>query len=96
MSPWWWLVPPVMYVLHYRWTKVFRQAAFAQLTQARREQLTSFRNKATGWFTVAASALLLAAGQTWQIGENHRWPAWLFWLLVAVMLAVAVPIPRSG
>ena len=61
-SPWWWLVPPVMYVLRRRWTRLFRQATFAQLNQAQREQLTSFRNKATGWFTVAAGALLLAAG----------------------------------
>ena len=53
-SPWWWLVPPVMYVLHRHWTRSFRQATFAQLTQTQREQLTSFRNKATGWFTVAA------------------------------------------
>jgi hypothetical protein len=63
-SAWWWLVPPVMYMLHYRWTEAFRQATFAQLTQTRREQLTSLRNKATGWFTVAAGALLLAAGET--------------------------------
>ena len=60
-SPWWWLVPPVMYVLDRCWTRAFRQATFAQLTHSQREQLTSFRNKATGWFTVAAGALLLAA-----------------------------------
>ena len=58
-----WLLPPVMYVLHRHWTRAFRQATFAQLTQTQREQLTSFRNKATGWFTVAAGALLLAAGR---------------------------------
>jgi hypothetical protein len=89
-SPWWWLLPPVMYLLHRRWTRTFRQATFAQLTQAQREQLTSFRNKATGWFTVAIGALLLAAGETWQIVEHHRWPTWLFWLLTVVMLAAAV------
>jgi hypothetical protein len=89
-SAWWWLLPPVMYVLHRRWTKALRQATFAQLTLAQREQLASFRNKATGWFTVAVGALLLAAGETWQIVEHHRWPVWLFWLLIAVMLAVAV------
>ena len=56
-----------MYMLRRHWTRLFRQATFAQLNQAQREQLTSFRNKATGWFTVAAGALLLAAGDTWQI-----------------------------
>ena len=89
-SAWWWLLPPVMYVLHRRWYKALRQAMLAQLTQTQREQLTSFQSKTTGWFTVAAGATLLAAGETWQIVQHHGWPAWLFWLLVAVMLAAAV------
>jgi hypothetical protein len=67
-SAWWWLLPPVMYVLHRRWTRAFRQASYAQLTPAQREQLTSFRNKATGWYTVAADGFLLAAG------EKSCWP----------------------
>jgi hypothetical protein len=29
----WWLLPPAMYVLHRRWTRAFRQATLAQLTQ---------------------------------------------------------------
>jgi hypothetical protein len=89
-SPWWWLLPPVMYVLHRRWYKALRQAMVAQLTQAQREQLTSFQNKTAGWFTVAAGATLLAAGQTWQIVQHYSWPVWLFWLLIAAMLAAAV------
>jgi hypothetical protein len=39
---------------------------------------------------VAGGATLLAAGETWQIIEHHRWPVWLFWLLVVVMIGVAV------
>ncbi len=89
-SAWWWLLPPVMYVLRRRWNSAFREAAFAQLTETQREQFTSFRHKATGWFTVATGATLLAVGETWQITERHGWPAWLFWLLVVVMLALAV------
>ena len=54
-----------MYVLHRRWTTAFRQATYAQLTGTQREQVTSFRNKATGWFTVAIGTTLLAAGETW-------------------------------
>ena len=79
-----------MYVLHRRWSRAFQHTIFAQLTETQREQLTSFRNKAAGWFTVAAGATLLAAGETWQIIEHHRWPVWLFWLLIVVMLGVAV------
>jgi hypothetical protein len=89
-SAWWWLLPPVMYVLHRRWAKAFQQATWKRLTETQREQLTSFRNKATGWFTVAAGATLLALGETWQIVEYYGWPAWLFWLLIALMLTVSV------
>jgi hypothetical protein len=89
-SAWWWLLPPVMYVLYHRWYKAAQQAMLAQLTQTQREQMTRFQSKATGWFTVAAGAALLAAGDTWHIVQQYGWPVWLFWLLVAVMLAVAV------
>ena len=89
-SPWWWLLPPVMYVLHRRWAAAFRQATLAQLTETQREQLTSFRSKASGWYTVAVGGLLLAAGETWQVTEHYRWPVWLFWLLLVVMLALAL------
>src|ERR1700760_4000317 len=82
-SPWWWLLPPVMYVLHRRWARAYRQATFAQLTELQREQFISFRNKATGWFTVAGGAALLAAGETWQLVDHYDWPVWLFWLLFA-------------
>jgi hypothetical protein len=89
-SAWWWLLPPVMYVLRRRWNRAFRQATFAQLSETQREQLTTFRNKATGWFTVATGAALLAAGETWRIVEHHDWPVWLFWLLIAIMVAASV------
>jgi len=74
-SAWWWLLPPVMYVLRRRWARAFREASAAQLSDTQREQLTVFRSKATGWFTVAAGAALLAAGETWQVTEHYRWPA---------------------
>jgi hypothetical protein len=89
-SPWWWLLPPVMYVLYRRSYKAAQQAMLAQLTPTQREQMTRFQSKATGWFTVAAGAALLAAGDTWHVVQQYGWPVWLFWLLVAVMLVVAV------
>jgi hypothetical protein len=64
--------------------------AVRQLTQVQRDQFTSFINKATGWFTVALGAALLAAEQTWQVVEHYRWPSWLFWLLMIVMLGISV------
>jgi len=79
-----------MYLLRRRHGNAFRQAAVAQLTQAQRDQFTTFINKATGWFTVAVGAALLAAEQTWQVIERHHWPGWLFWPLAAVLLGACV------
>jgi hypothetical protein len=47
-------------------------------------------NKATGWFTVALGAALLAAEQTWQVIGRYHCPAWLFWLLIIVILGTSV------
>ncbi len=89
-SPWWWLLPPVMYVIRRRRGLAFRKAALALLTQAQREQRASFINKATGWFTVSLGAALLAIDETWQLVSHQHWPAWLFWLLIIVMLGLSV------
>jgi len=89
-SAWWWLLPPVMYLIRRHRGRKFRQAVVAQLSPAQREQFTSFINKATGWFTVALGAALLAADQTWQVVERYHWDTWLFWLLLVVMLGAAV------
>jgi hypothetical protein len=89
-SAWWWLLPPVMYVLQRRWYKAMQRAVLPHLTQAQREQMVSLQSKSAGWFTVAAGATLLAAGETWQIVRHYSWHVWVFWLLVAVMLVAAV------
>jgi hypothetical protein len=89
-SSWWWLLPPVMYLIRRHRGNAFRRAALAQLTQAQRDQFTRFINKATGWFTVAVGAALLAADQTWQLVDRYHWPWWLFWVLIIVMLGGAV------
>jgi len=89
-SPWWWLLPPVMYLIRRQRSKAFRRAAFAQLTHAQRDQATRFLNKANGWFTVALGAALLGAEQTWQVIVRQHWPTWLFWILIVVMVGVSV------
>jgi hypothetical protein len=89
-SPWWWLLPPAVYLIRRHRGNAFRRAALAQLTQTQREQFASFINKAVGWFTVAVGAFLLAVEQTWQVIERYRWPVWLFWLLIVVMLGASV------
>jgi hypothetical protein len=89
-SPWWWLLPPVFYVLRRQRSTAYRHAVFDQLTQAQKEQFSNFVNKAMGWFTVALGAALLAAEQTWRVTERYDWPLWLFWLLLVVMMGLSV------
>jgi hypothetical protein len=89
-SAWWWLLPPVMYLLQRRWYNAMRQAMLAQLTPVQRRQMAGLQSKSVGWFTVAAGATLLASDETWLVTQHYRWPVWLFWLLFAVMLTAAV------
>jgi hypothetical protein len=89
-SPWWWLLPPVMYLIQRRRGKAYRDAVLAQLTPQQREQFARYMNKAASWFTVATGATLLAADQTWHLVERYRWPTWVFWAFMVVVLAGCV------
>jgi hypothetical protein len=61
-SAWWWLLPPVMYVLHRRWYKALRREMLAQLTQSQREQLTSFQSKTAGWTRLPPLSSVISGG----------------------------------
>ena len=62
----------------------------AQLTDTQLEQMSSFRSKATGWYTVASGAFLLAAGESWEVTAHYDWPLWVFWALLVVMLVACL------
>ena len=89
-SPWWWLVPPVMYFLARHVNEQSQRAIFAAMNDTQREQFISFRNKSAGWLTVALGAFLLAGGETWEIVEHYEWPTWMFWLIIVVMVGASV------
>lgn len=92
ISRWWWLLPPVAYILEFRRQRVNRRAFNAALSDVQLEQTLTFLNKANGWITVAAGAFLLAVAETWNLVETElRWPQWVFWVtwIVAVVAAVA-------
>jgi hypothetical protein len=89
-SPWWWLLPPVMYFLARHVNEQNQRAIFAAMNDTQREQFIAFRNKSAGWLTVAFGAFLLAGGETWDITEHYDWPQWAFWALLVFMTGVAV------
>src|SRR5205807_1629039 len=59
ISSWWWLLPPVGYVLNLRRRRAYRKAAFDAMSPTLRRQFVTFADKAAGWALVAAGALLL-------------------------------------
>ncbi len=87
LSPWWWLLPPVAYVLQRRRQRDYRQKVFDALTREQIEGFVDFANVSTGWAMVAAGAFFIAVKETYEVVELYAWPGWLFAVLLVVMLA---------
>ena len=87
ISSWWWLLPPVGYVLNLRRRRVYRKAAFDAMSPTLRRQFVTFADKAAGWALVAAGALLLAVVDTANLGAELAWPPAV---TIVVMLALAL------
>lgn len=85
---WWWLLPPVMYVLHRRVRRRYRDAVFAELTAQDVEDFVSFSEKATAWLIVGTGGLLIALKETWELCEHEEWSQAVFWPLGAVALGL--------
>ncbi len=88
-SAWWWLLPPVGYWLQRRYARAQRERMMSRLSDDTMRDLLSYTNKATGWFYVAGGASLIAVKETWELAEDQDWPAWVFWGLIVLMVAVA-------
>jgi hypothetical protein len=91
VSAWWWLLPPVRYLLAQRRSRRWRQDMIAALSREDLETLVEFIDKARGWLLVGAGGLLIATKETWELREHYEWPQAVFWiLLVASALAAAL------
>jgi hypothetical protein len=86
-SGWWWLVPPVGYVLWMRRQRQHRRAIMSLLTPVQMEQLVRFGNKATAWIYISGGAFLVALAETWVLREDYRWPVAVYAAVIVVMLA---------
>ncbi|GAB3916843.1 hypothetical protein GCM10011575_33310 [Microlunatus endophyticus] len=85
----WWLLPPVMIVLRRRRDAEFHQQVLSRMTPEQLAERSSLIQKATGWFIVAAGALLLATKETWELAEPNEWPIWAFVAALIVMACLA-------
>lgn len=90
MSGWWWLLPPVAYYKSRKRNDRYQRAMMAALPAETRAQFVGFMNKATGWFTVAAGAFLIALKETWELVELYELPLAVYVVVVVVLVAVAV------
>ena len=90
ISAWWWLLPPVRYVLERRRWKDHRRTMMTALTVAQRKQLIQYLNKTTGWLFVAFGGFLIAVKETWELSERYEWPMWVFFVLVVAVAAVCL------
>jgi hypothetical protein len=90
ISGWWWLLPPVAYVKNRRRNDRYQKAMMAALPAATREQFVGFMNKATGWFTVAGGAFLIALKETWELAELYELPLAIYVIAVVALSMLAV------
>ena len=97
ISLWWWLLPPVAYVLQLRRRREYQEKFNAALEPEQLKQTISFFNKANGWVIVAIGGFLIALKETWELVETFHWPVWVFWVLFVVMpiLALASAVRKT-
>jgi hypothetical protein len=81
VSTWWWLLPPVRYLLEWRLAREHRSAMLAALDARDLADLLQYLNKARGWLLVGLGGLLLAINETWELREHYEWPVAVFWVL---------------
>ncbi len=79
-----------MIVLQQRRGSTYRKQAIEQLSPVQLAQYTGFRQKWTGWFTVATGAAMLATKETWELHEAAEWSTTVFTIVLILMLALAV------
>lgn len=85
VSPWWWLLPPVGYILNRRRTQRIREAVIAQMDPDDVRHMIDFGRKATGWLLVATGGFAIALKETGELVEHFELSTAIFWLLVVVM-----------
>lgn len=90
VSAWWWIVPPVKLILERKRSNTYRRAYFDAMTAEDSAVMISFINKATAWLFVGAGGLLIAAKETYELGEHFHWPVPVFLGVVIVMIIISI------
>lgn len=92
VSTWWLLLPPVYVVLRQRRDGLYKQRVRDAMSAADIQAFEHLRDVATAWFLVALGASLIAVEETWGLVETYGWGTWVFWALLAAMLAASAGV----
>lgn len=90
ISGWWWLLPPVAFILQRRASGRYREAVVAAVPDEVYVQFAHYLMKANGWLLVGAGAFFIALKETWELHELQEWSGLAFWLLVVGMLVLSL------
>lgn len=90
ISAWWWLLPPVAYVLQRQRSDEYRRAVLATMPVEQQVAFGRFHDKAATWMFVAGGASLIAIKETWELHEANEWSEATFWILAFVMGGICV------
>jgi hypothetical protein len=90
VSPWWWLLPPVMWFKQVQRNKGHQEQVLHTLSAEQVEALMSYSAKSTGWFLVGAGGFLIAVKETYELVETLEWATYLMWVLILVAAFLSV------
>lgn len=90
ISPWWWLLPPVAYVLTRRSESAWQRRVLESLTARQRAEFVAYSNKASGWFVVGGGAALIGVKEAVELVETLEWPEPIAFVLIAAAAAIAL------
>jgi len=89
VSDWWWLLPPMHWVLRRRCQEAHKRMVLDVMQDEDYEALTHFVNKAVGWMVVAVGGFLIAAKESYGLCQEMEWSNVVFWTLLVVMAALS-------
>ena len=90
VSPWWWLLPPVAYVMTTNRQRAWRLQIMASLTPEKRAEFLTYSNAALGWFVVGAGAALIGFQEAAELAEIMEWPGATTIPLIAAAAALGL------
>lgn len=91
----WWLLPPVLISRRRRRNAKLHRQVLSRMTEQQLAGRSGLPQKATGWFIVAAGALLLAMKETRELAEASEWATGAFvgTVILMAILAAACAVP---